>query len=112
MEKNADSGGSLNVASLRTTYIQQIKDLYSRKEAEAISNEDFLKQRDVLLSKYGQIIVRNNTRHVHELIVAKTSLQYIPRVNIFSSLPVQNMVLLEVHAGGMIRDEKQLIEVY
>ena len=43
-KKNADSGGSLTpskVASLRTTYIQQIKDLHS--EAGAISNKDFVK---------------------------------------------------------------------
>ena len=52
MEKNADSGGSLNVASLRTTYIQQIKDLHSHKEAEAISNEDF---RNVLLSNMEKL---------------------------------------------------------
>ena len=60
-KKNADSGGSLTpskVTSLRTTYIQQIKDLHSLKEAGAISNEDFVKQRDVLLSNtVGRVLI-------------------------------------------------------
>ena len=71
-KKEADSGGSLTpskVASLRSTYIQQIKDLHSLKEAGAISDDHFVKQRDVLLSKlYGQIIVRSNTRHTQLLV--------------------------------------------
>ena len=57
-EKDADSGGSLTpskVASLRSTYIQQIKDLHSLKEAGAISDDHFVKQRDVLLSNMDKL---------------------------------------------------------
>ena len=53
-KKEADSGGSLTpykVASLLSTYIQQIKDLHSLKEAGAISDDHFVKQRDIHMDK-------------------------------------------------------------
>ena len=57
-KKDTGSGGSLTpskVANLRSTYIQQIIDLHSLKEAGAISEDHFVKQRDVLLSNMDKL---------------------------------------------------------
>jgi len=42
-------------AQLRSTYIQQIKDLHSLVDIGAISNEHFVKQRDVLLQQMDKL---------------------------------------------------------
>ena len=42
-------------AQLRSTYIQQIKDLHSLVDIGAISNEDFVKQRDTLLQQMDKL---------------------------------------------------------
>ncbi len=42
-------------AQLRSTYIQQIKDLHSLVDIGAISNEHFIKQRDILLQQMDKL---------------------------------------------------------
>ncbi len=42
-------------AQLRSTYIQQIKDLHSLVDIGAISNEHFVKQRDILLQQMDKL---------------------------------------------------------
>ena len=57
-KKDSDPGGSLTpskVASLRTTYIQQIKELHSLKQLGAISDDQFVKQRDLLLNNMDKL---------------------------------------------------------
>ena len=41
-------------ASLKSTYIQQIKELHSLQEVGAIARDDFVKQRDVLLAQMNK----------------------------------------------------------
>lgn len=42
-------------AHLKSTYIQQIKELHSLQTVGAISNEDFIKQRDILLAQMSKM---------------------------------------------------------
>lgn len=42
-------------ATLKSTYIQQIKELHSPQTVGAISNEDFIKQRDILLEQMSKM---------------------------------------------------------
>ena len=42
-------------AHLKSTYIQQIKELYSLQTVGAISNENFIKQRDILLAQMSKM---------------------------------------------------------
>ena len=42
-------------AQLRSTYIQQIKDLHSLVDIGAITNEHFVKQRDILLQQMDKL---------------------------------------------------------
>ena len=40
---------------LKSTYIQQIKELHSLQTVGAISNDDFIKQRDILLAQMSKM---------------------------------------------------------
>ena len=42
-------------AHLKSTYIQQIKELHSLQTVGAISNEDLVKQRDILLAQLSKM---------------------------------------------------------
>ena len=80
-------------AHLKSTYIQQIKELHSLQTVGAISNEDFIKQRDILLAQMSNV-TRTAIKIIHYTLYKIIIMPLFILVNVTSMFDVIKTILL------------------